>query len=329
MEKNEFLQLVKEQAKSSLITKEELIIAFDEAASMSPRRPQETGSGKESRIAEILYYIGGTIVLLGIGVFIVQHWSTLSSATKILVTLGSGLAAYVVGVLFHTSQKLEKVSQAFFLISGCLTPTGLSVTFDIWGINVGTPGMQSIISAILLLTYLSSTLLFRKNVFLVFSIIFGTWFFFSISRFLIGTQAFGSEKLYEYLSLATGLSYMILGFAFSKDEKKVLTGPLNAFGVLIFLGAAMELGGWTPKQNVFWELIFPGLVFGVILLSVTLKSKAFLTFGTLFLMAYIVKLTAEYFKDSIGWSLSLVIAGLAMIAIGYGSLALNKRYLGR
>ena len=74
-------------------------------------------------------------------------------------------------------------------------------------------------------------------------------------------------------------------------------------------------------------LIFPVLVFGALYLSVHLKSKSFLTFGTLFLMGYILKLTSEYFSDSLGWPLALVIAGLAMIAAGYLSLYLKRKYM--
>ena len=78
---------------------------------------------------------------------------------------------------------------------------------------------------------------------------------------------------------------------------------------------------------MFWELIYPGLVFGALFLSVHIKSKAFLTWGTLFLMAYILKITSEYFSSGLGWPLALVIAGLAMIGVGYMSLSLKKKYL--
>lgn len=78
----------------------------------------------------------------------------------------------------------------------------------------------------------------------------------------------------------------------------------------------------------FLGVAFPVLVFGVIFLSVYLKSKAFLTWGTLFLMAYILKITSEYFSSGLGWPLVLVIAGFAMIGVGYASLSFGKKYLG-
>ena len=76
-----------------------------------------------------------------------------------------------------------------------------------------------------------------------------------------------------------------------------------------------------------WEILFPGIVFGVVFLSVYLKSKSFLVFGSIYLMAYILKLTKEYFADSMGWPLALVISGLLLIGIGYAAFALNKKYI--
>ncbi len=69
------------------------------------------------------------------------------------------------------------------------------------------------------------------------------------------------------------------------------------------------------------------LALGTLFLSINLKSGSFLTFGTLFIMAYILKITAEYFTRGLGWPLALVIAGLMLIAIGYLSFYLKKKYI--
>jgi hypothetical protein len=102
---------------------------------------------------------------------------------------------------------------------------------------------------------------------------------------------------------------------------------LYAFGSLGFLGAALALGGWAPEQNVFWELIFPLLVFGIIFLSIYVKSRAFLVFGSLFLIGYIFKLTGEYFSNTLGWPLALVLAGLLIMGVGYYAVRINRQYM--
>ena len=82
----------------------------------------------------------------------------------------------------------------------------------------------------------------------------------------------------------------------------------------------------VATQNVFWELIFPGLALATLFVSVPLKAKSFLTFGALFLMSYILKITAEYFTSGLGWPLALVLAGLMLIAVGYLYVFIKKKY---
>src|ERR1019366_1319816 len=88
-----------------------------------------------------------------------------------------------------------------------------------------------------------------------------------------------AEKVWEYRILVLGLAYMFLGYYLSQTSQKALSGVMYGFGSLFFLGSAMALGGWQPNQNAFWELIYPLLVFGLIFLSVYVKSKSFLVFG--------------------------------------------------
>lgn len=322
--KEEALRYIRTLAEQKVLTREELNMAFD-AGSGSKTDFVQT---KKLGISEILSYIGGAIVFLGIAILLFQNWLTLGFSTKALATLGAGVAAYCVGVLFSRDQRMEAAGSAFYLISALVLPMGLYVVFDHAGFDAGSYGSQSAISGILFGMYLLSYLVFRKHVFTFFSILFGTWLFFSLTSFMTGGGAFYDRwKFYEYRTLATGITYMLIGYAFSKNEHAPLSNFLYGFGIIGFLGSALSLGGWKPNQNIFWELFFPGLIFGALFLSVHIRSKSFLTWGTLFLMAYILKITAEYFSTGLGWPLALVIAGLSVIGVGYMSLSLKKKYL--
>jgi len=322
--KEEILQYVKTLAEQKIITKDELDLAYDSGSGIK----EDIVLTKRLGISEILYYIGGAIVFLGIAILLAQNWSTLGFGTKVLATLGAGVATYFVGVLFSRDERTETAGSAFYLISALVIPMGLYVVFDNAGFDAGSYGSQSLISGILFGMYLMSYVVFRKNVFTLFSILFGTWLFFSLTSFMIGSGAyFDSWKFYEYRILAVGITYMLIGYAFSKNERVPLSNFLYGFGIFGFLSSALSLGGWEPNQNVFWELIYPGLIFGALFLSVHIRSKSFLTWGTLFLMAYILKITSEYFSSGLGWPLALVIAGLSMIGVGYMSLSLKRKYL--
>ena len=322
--KEEVLQYIKTLAEQKIVTKDELDLAYDSGSGIKT----DVVLTRKLGISEILYYIGGAVVFLGIAILLAQNWSTLGFGTKVLATLGAGVASYFVGVLFSRDERTETAGSAFYLISALVIPMGLYVVFDNAGFDASSYGSQSLISGILFGMYMLSYVVFRKNVFTLFSILFGTWLFFSLTSFMVGgSPYFDDWKFYEYRVLVAGITYMLIGYAFSKNERASLSNFLYGFGILGFLGSALALGGWEPNQNVFWELIYPGLIFGALFLSVHIKSKSFLTWGTLCLIVYILKITSEYFSSCLGWPLALVIAGLSMIGVGYMSLSLKKKYL--
>lgn len=326
IDKEEALNYIKLLAQQRVVTKNELETAFNSGSGVNPETDQSIT--KKLGISEILYYIGGAIIFLGIAVLIFMFWSSFSNFTKVLVTLGSGVAAYIVGVLFGRDDRTKSVASAFFLISALVIPLGLEVVFYQSGFNLSTPGTQSLISGILLTTYLLSFALFRKEIFALFSILFGSWFFSSIANLLVeGQVGIDYWQFYQYLIWTLGCSYILLGYSFTKTKLSSLQGFLYGFGILGFLGAAYTLGGWGSSKNTFWELIYPGLVFGSLFLSVYLKNQSFLTWGTIFLMLYILKITGEYFTNSFGWPFALILAGLMMIGVGQMSLSFKKKYL--
>lgn len=322
--KEEILQYIKMLSEQKVITKSELDTAFNSGSVVT----EETSLTKAVGLADIMYYIGGAIVFLGIAILVTQNWAVLNFTTRVLATLGAGVTAYFVGIFFIRKKQTETVGSAFFLISALVIPIGLSVVFEHAGFNVYGLGYQSLISVILFAMYLLSYFVFRKIIFILFSILFATWFFFSFMGFItLNIPMFDGWRFSAYRILVAGISYMLLGYAFSKNKYASLKGFLYGFGILGFLGSALILGGWKPDQSIFWELIYPVIVFGTLFVSVYIKDKAFLTFGTIFLMVYILKITSEYFSSGLGWPLALVIAGLSMIGVGYMSLTLKRKYI--
>jgi hypothetical protein len=201
--------------------------------------------------------------------------------------------------------------------------------FEHAGFDMNGYGVNTLSSGILLCMHLASYAVFRKNIFLVFCTVFGTWFFFAVTGFMYeGNPYFDNiGTLHKYQVLAAGLSYLALGHAFSTSERAPLSGFLNGFGIFGCLGSTLALGGWTPHQNIFWEQVYPLFIFVTLLLSVHMKIKSFLIWGTLFLMAYIVKITMEYFSKGLGWPLALVLAGLSVIGVTYVGITIKKQYL--
>jgi hypothetical protein len=326
--KQQALDYIRSVGAAKLLTREELLAAYSMGSGVSETfTPSPAPKHSSWNIASILYYLGGAVVFLGIAILVAQNWELFSVPVRILVTLGSGIAAYVSAALVGRDERFAGVSAALYLVSGLTLPMGLYVWVYEAGWNLLDIWTHILVLAALFAVYLTSFVLLRKTVLLLFSIIFGTLLFYAVTDKLVYGSGIDLWDYYLYRTLLSGLSYVLLGHYLWNIGRPQLTGTLYSFGILGFLGAALMLGGWSPSQNVFWELIFPLLVFGALYMSVHLRSKSFLVFGTLFLMAYILKITGEYFTEGLGWPLALVIAGLLMIAVGYMSVSLNKKYL--
>jgi len=321
MDKQTTIESVTALAAAGDLSEVELMGAFREGAGGEIAE-------RNIRYSSLLYFIGGGVVLMGIVALIAQIWDDVGSVMHVVVTLGPGIAAFTVGVLLSRRQWLGAAGPAFFLIAALVLPVGMAVTLDEAGLQVDHLEWQSLISLVLAGAFLSAYLLFRSNSLLVYTIGFATWAFFAITGWIAGPNpVFGEVEFFEYRALAVGLTYLALAYAFANTSRRALSDILYGLGTLAFLGSALALGGWRPSQNVFWELVFPGLVFAVLYASVHLKNKALLGLGSIFLASYLVKITSEYFSDSLGWPLALVISGLLLMGVGYFTLRLKRRYL--
>lgn len=297
------------------------------ALTTTPAQPNNINLGHKLSLIELLYYIGGGIVVIGIGILVSQNWTSLSSFTKIAATLGSGALAFLIAVLLQHSAKTHSVSIAFHTIAALVLPIGLFVTFNLGGSDISSAGVQSLIFAILLAMYMGSFFLFGQTFFLLFSIIFGASLYTSLTNTFITTApTLLNGNFSAYRDLVLGLALVFIGYSLRQGKHHSITGINYFFGVLTALSSVLTLGGFQPHQNIIWELIFPFLAFGCIVASVPLKSRSFMVWGTLFLMGYIFKITAEYFASSLGWPLALIVAGLAIIGAAAGAISIRRKY---
>lgn len=324
MNKQDLLQQLSLLVDSGEVTESEVL----EAIGANQHSHAEVASNTASRLSAVLYFIGGGVVFLGLVFLIAQEWRHFGTSMKVFVTLGSGTAAFVVGVLFSHQERLGAAGPAFFLISALLLPVGLFVTYDEAGVNVDVLTAQIQIASILSAAYLGAYAVMRKNVLLTFAFIFGSWLFFALTDHLVtGAPFVDNWSFINYRILFAGIAYMLLGYSFVGSDREALTAWLYVFGVFGFLGAGFALGEWKPNQSLFWEAIYPGLVFGIIFISTHIKSRIFLVFGSLALGAYLTKITAEYFSDSLGWAFSLVIVGFMLMGVAYLAVRVNRRYV--
>ena len=288
--------------------------------------PIETDTS--SKLMKILYFIGGGIVFLGIAFWIGQEWSHFGAIAKILCTLGIAIAFFVSGVLLSQHKEHVTLSSVFFLISALLMPLGLGVTYDELDIKVNSYATGTQMGVILTAVFAGAYFLYKRNLLLFITLFFASCLFFILTDWIMSDSYLASDYKFDlYRLFFMGLTWMLLGHAFSNSERQGLSSWLYAFGVISVLSTGLALGDWKPNQSAFWEIIYPGLALGIVFLSTVVKSRSFLIFGSLGLGIYLCKITAEYFSDSLGWPLALILMGFAMIGIAFGAVRIRNRYL--
>jgi hypothetical protein len=323
MDKQEYLNQLSAMVQQNVVSRKEVLDAIERGAGNSV----ENSEVSHVTVAEVMYYVGGAIVFMGIAVLLWQRWDTLSGLTQIIASLGSSVAAYLLAVVFIRDSDFEKLAQAMFFLSAILMPLGLAVLLDKMHVELSVRATGVVISGALFGVYLSSFGAYRRIVLLLFSILFATWLYFALTGYLANANpALVGWKFYAYRTLVAGVAYVFLGYYFERSEYRGLASFLNAFGIFSILAAALILGGWKPSQSMIWEGLFPAFALGAMFASIPLHSKSFLVCGSIFLMIYFVKITSEYFSNSLGWPFALVIAGLFIIAVGYASFVLNRKY---
>jgi len=288
-------------------------------------------------ISEIFYLIGGIIVLIGLIILVAQNWVTMSYGVKVLTTLGVGIAFFVGAVALTQTKVLGKLNDIFFVLSAILMAIGYFVTFERFIKPTNINVFLILVPFLLLLQFGITQFITKKNVFTLFNAVFGTWLFFSLTNTMISNSNnnFGIN-FHLYRVILVGISYLFFGY-YLQMKQRPFTSYFDGFGVLGILGASFALNimtgtrsflsGGAPQAPAIWSVLFPLILIAVLFGSVYLKKTSFLTFGTLFLVAYLIRITAQYFSDITGWPIALIFMGIVVMGLGYLAIYVNKKYI--
>lgn len=299
---------------------------------MSTNPSQNNPPAKGFSVLSIFNYIGGALIIFGIGFFISVNWSTLNDFTKVFSTLGAAIAAYFVALLFHLDKRYEAASSAFFLISGLVLPIGLLVTFKVFSHNVviDLEKVNLIVLGICAAVFLLSHLIMPRTIFLFFSVYYASSFYLILIDIISHQGNYVFPHLFEYQFIALGLSYILLGRYLDFENRfSGLIGPLYFFGCLFILSASYSLGGsfFLGSGMSLWKVITGLLIFFSFFLAIPLKSKSFLYLGAIFLVIYLIDISSKFANifGNFGWPLILIAVGFLLMIVGYLVFNIHKK----
>jgi uncharacterized membrane protein len=330
MNKEQILGLISSSLSNGTITKsdlksyaEELIVPAQASAGVVSEAGTFDGK-KRFTASNILYIIGGIIVLIGICTFLFNFWDDLSSAIRILLTLGIAIATYISGLLLRSNDKSVAIATIMQVIGGILTPIGISVTIHELSTIDPSAGVVFVIAISSALIYIISLTLFRSVVFSFFAIGYGTVTLYAGLAYILSQGAVQAGDSYSYLTLAIGISYIFLASFLKNTSHRGLRHTLDYFGGLGIYVSLMILGGFGSENNLILEAMGVLALCGGLYLASIDQNKTILKVTAFFIFAFIIKFTHEYFVNSLGWPLALIIGGIALIAVGFGLVRFNK-----
>ncbi|HNQ91729.1 MAG TPA: hypothetical protein PKI93_02245 [Alphaproteobacteria bacterium] len=264
-------------------------------------------------LQRVMIYIGGAFVFMGICVYIGMIWDDLDSLSRVIVSLGSGFIAFILGLFTMGDQKFVKAATPLFLIASALEPTGLFVFMDEYLPPSGNIAKASTVVFLFMLLQMAVALIATNKTSLLF---FTTFFFFAFLHSLMSWV----EVDEEYGALTLGLSGLMVAWGIGKTQHAVTSAFYYFWGATFTAAAAFDLLEDTPA-----DVLLIGVSAAIIYLSTLAASRTLLTVGVISLLAYLGYFTDEYFKNIVGWPIALIVLGLIMIGISIFAVKLGKK----
>ena len=306
-QKEEALQDIVSLAKHNQITLEEIAHALTTA-------PVLVSKPSSGTLSKLLGYIGGIFVFAGIGVFISMYWDDFGSAARVIVTLGVGLVAFLMGLACLYDKRYERAATPLFLISSFLQPTGIIVMLQEYS-SGGDARHGILLMAAYMLIQQGATFWAKSRAVLAFSAIFFGMIFFG---YLFDIWDFKEKTI----GIIIGASLLCIAYALNRSKHSAIAPFWYFVGAFILLWAVFE-----TVQNTPFELLYLGLCALIIFLSTYVRSRTLLLVGTLAMLVYIGYFTAEHFANTVGWPIALVIIGIALIGMSALAIRLNNKYI--
>lgn len=331
--KKQVFETVKTAIEQKIVTSSE-IISFVK---------KTTNDDKESIVPKVLYSIGGIIALVGVLVLLGNNWDVIGFAGRWLSTVGFGLITFMGAMIVRQKGEYNVLSQVFFILSAITLFIGGFVWIAEENLSLWDGADTSLLVAgILLVVFVIAQYTSKKNILYVINTFFFSVIYYALVFKIIDGDvgfAYNSGDIVIYASMILAIGYFFYGFWIQKSietasessdqnsnseiwfthpEKLANLYTFLAFGLFLF--SALFLDG-------IWNLIYAFLAIGSVILSIRLKSKIGLIITSITIGIYSIKISVEYFADSISFSLALLAAGLLIIALGYLTYYLNKKYI--
>ena len=284
------------------------------AALAAPRADRAVPAAKTAILTRLLAYLGGVFVFAGLAVFITMQWDEMGSAARVIITLGSGAASFVMAYAAAKDPRLAAAATPLNVIAAVLQPLGILVALDEYSAGGDWHHASLLTSGVMLAQQLVAFVPTRRTLHAFNALLFGAVFVATLLDLLGASDAL--------IALTVGGSLLCLAVGIRTTRHAAVT-PF-----WLFVATALTLWGtFDAVEGTPIELVFVGAACGMVYLSTYVRSRTVLIVATLALLGYIGYFTAEHFVDTVGWPLALIAFGFAMIGLSMAAVTISRRYI--
>jgi hypothetical protein len=285
----------------------------------------ERGAGRPRfDVVHVLYYFGALIVISAMGFFMTLAWSAVGGVGLFLFAAAYGLAFGFAGESLW-KRGMSTPGGLLFTMAVCMTPLavyGLQDATGMW--PQGDPGEYRdyythvrgswIVIEIATIVITTIAIVARPFPFLTAPIAFALWFM----SMDLAPLVFGKDELTmgdrEWVSVWFGLAMLLV--AYWVDLKNKLRQDFAfwgyLFGVIAFWGGLSLMDSGSELSKFLYCLINLALM----ALSVLLRQRSFIVFGSLGVLGYLGHLSYRVFEDSLLFPVALTMLGISIIYLG-------------
>jgi hypothetical protein len=298
----------------AMLARQHGLTAGEIAAALGAPASAAQSSGARSIVVRVLGFLGGTFIFAGIGVFIAIQWSGMNSASRVVATLGSGVAAFALAMLAYREERYDKAAAPLVLIASALEPLGMMVAFQEFG-SGGDWRVAALITSGAMAAQLGATFQWIRRSTPLFMVLVFASLFWATTLDLLDVDG-------TTTSLVIGGSIVLAAVGVDRTAHRDITPPWYFVGTAAFLYGFFDLVEHTP-----FEIAFIAAAAAFVYASVALRSRMLLFVATLAILAYTGWFTRQYFADSIGWPVALIVFGLVMIGLSALAFRIDRDYV--
>ncbi len=288
-------------------------LTIDDIAAYFVRHAAGTPQGANSIVMKLLTYVGGLFIFAGISAFVALIWDDLNSAARVIITLGPGLIALIMGLAALKDERYIKAATPLFLIAAFLEPAGLFVFlseyFDGDDAALATMVVFAPLAAQMGLLFYAK----KQTSMLFFTVIYAFAF--------LGAAMEKLDVDGDLVATVLGLSGLLISHAINKT-------PHRAFVPFTYFIAAfcMAGGAFALLESAFpFDFLLIGVAAAMIYASVIAQSRSFLVASVIVMLGYLGYYTGEYFADVTGWPIALIVMGMVMLGISSYAVKLGQK----